>query len=153
MILTMVRLLTSLVLDILAGAGATRASLWVNLIWAAALIPALLIGTSLGGIRGTAVAHAIVGLVIALPAAAFALHRAGVRLGPIPRALVRPLSAGLAAAVVAKLVAHVTGPHLAVELIAGGVAGLLTYVAIAVTPDQFRAGYAVIARRGAGAVS
>jgi PST family polysaccharide transporter len=59
----------SVAIDVLIGAGATRTSFWVNLGWAAVLLPALMIGTRLGGIRGTAVAHAVVGLVVALPLA------------------------------------------------------------------------------------
>jgi hypothetical protein len=41
-VLTVVRMLTSFALDILTGAGATRATFWLNLGWALALIPALL---------------------------------------------------------------------------------------------------------------
>lgn len=151
MILTGVRLLMALVLDILTGAGSPRSSFWVNLVWAVALLPALVAGTALGGIRGTAIAHAAVGIVVALPVAAYALHRAGVRIGPIQRALVRPLLAGVAAAGVAWAVARFTGPHAAVQLVAGGITGFAAYVAVAVTPEQFRLALAALRRRTARA--
>lgn len=138
MILAGVRLLTGLALDILTGAGATRSSLWVNVGWAVALIPALVVGTHLGGIRGTAIAHAVVALFVALPLAVVALHRAGVRMAPIPRTLVRPLAAGVLTAVVTVVVARITGPYQIVELAVAGVAGLLCYIAIVMPADQLR---------------
>src|SRR4029453_17675456 len=67
MILTVVRVLTSFALGILLGAGAPRSTLVVNATWALALVPALIIGTRLDAIRGAAVAHAIVGLLVAMP--------------------------------------------------------------------------------------
>ena len=51
MILTVVRMLTAFGFDILAGAGAWKSALWVNLGWLVALIPALWIGTHRGGIQ------------------------------------------------------------------------------------------------------
>ena len=74
MILTVVRMLTAFGFDILAGAGATKSAFWVNLGWSFALIPALLVGTHRGGIHGAALAHAIVGLGVALPLTSIALH-------------------------------------------------------------------------------
>jgi PST family polysaccharide transporter len=61
-VLTIVRVLISLALDILMGSGSTRRMLWINGVWAAVLIPALYVGVQLNGIRGAGVAHAVVGL-------------------------------------------------------------------------------------------
>jgi PST family polysaccharide transporter len=138
MILAGVRLLTGLALDILTGAGATRSSLWVNIGWCATLIPALIIGAETGGIRGTAIAHALVGVFVALPLATAALYDAGVRLSPIPRALVRPIAAGLFAGLEAAAIARVTGPHPFVQLAVAGSAGLLLYVLLVVPWDDVR---------------
>lgn len=138
MILAAVRLLTGVALDILTGAGKTRSSLWVNVGWAIALIPALIIGANLDGIRGTAIAHALIGVLIAVPLAVIALSRAGVRMKPIPYALIRPLTAGAITAVLTIAVAHVTGPHAIVQLIVAGGVGLACYAAIAMRPSQFR---------------
>jgi PST family polysaccharide transporter len=150
MILTVVRVLTSFALDILMGAGATRSTLVVNATWALALVPALIIGTRLDAIRGAAVAHAIVGLLVAMPVTLVALHRAGVRLAPIVPALARPVLAGAVAGVVAFAVGR-TGPPL-LQLAAGGTAGLLVYGALAVPPHQLRQWFALVRREEAHAV-
>ncbi len=138
MILTVVRVLTSFAMDILMGAGATRSTLWVNLGWAVAVIPALIFATSRDGIRGAAIAHAVVGLLVAVPVTVIALHRVGVRLGPVLPALARPLLAGMVAAGVALATAHATGPYAIVQLAVGGTAGLLVYGALAVAPATLR---------------
>lgn len=97
-----------------------------------------MVGTHLDGIRGTAIAHAVVALFVALPLAVVALHRARVRMAPIPRTLVRPLAAGVLTAVVTVVVARITGPYQIVELAVAGVAGLLCYIAIVMPADQLR---------------
>jgi O-antigen/teichoic acid export membrane protein len=152
MILTVVRVLTSFALDILMGAGATRSTLWVNLGWAVAVVPALIYATSHDGIRGAAIAHAVVGVLVAVPVTVVALHRVGVRLGPIVPSLARPLIAGVVSGGVALLAAHATGPHPAVSLCVGGVAGLLIYGALAVAPSQLRQSFGLIRREDAHAV-
>jgi len=151
-VLTVVRMMTSFAMDILIGAGATRSALWVNMGWAAALIPSLWVGTHVDGLRGAAIGHAVAGLLVAIPLAMLALHRAGVQLAPIAPALVRPLFAGALAAAVTVLVAQLGWPHQAVELCVAGSVGLLTYVAIAVPWDQIRRWFAVIRREEAHAV-
>jgi O-antigen/teichoic acid export membrane protein len=136
-VLTVVRMLCSFALDILTGAGETRATLWMNLGWAVALVPALLIGTHRGGIVGAAVAHAIIGTFVAIPLAIFLLHRAGVRLAPIGPQLVRPVLAAAAAAAVSVFVTHLTGSPV-VELLTAGTAGLVVYVLTAFPLRQLR---------------
>jgi PST family polysaccharide transporter len=152
MILTVVRVLTSFALDILMGAGATRSTLWVNLGWAVALVPALIYATSRDGIRGAAVAHAVVGLLVAVPVTVMALHRVGVRLGPVLPALARPLFAGVVAAAVALLAEKATGPYDIVRLAVGGTAGLLVYCALAVSPAKLRQYLQLVRREEAPAV-
>jgi O-antigen/teichoic acid export membrane protein len=149
--LTMVRMLTGLSMDALMGAGATRATLWLNLGWAAVLIPVLWWATELGGIRGAAVAQTGVGIVVAVPLAAVALRRAHVALAPVAVALVRPLLAAVLAAAVAMLALRFAGPHPFVQLAVAGTAGLLAYVAAAVPRDQLRQVLAALARREAAA--
>jgi PST family polysaccharide transporter len=153
MVLTVVRMLTSFALDILMGAGATRSTLWVNLGWAVALIPALWVGTNIGGIRGAAIGHAIVGLAVAVPLAMLALHRCGVRLAPIAPALVRPLLAGVVAAAVSLLVARIAGPEPFLRLSTAGCAGLLAYIVIAVPREQLRQVGTLLRREKAHAVA
>ncbi|GLW08800.1 hypothetical protein Misp01_39300 [Microtetraspora sp. NBRC 13810] len=134
-VLMVVRMLTALACDILISLGATRATVWLNLGWALALVPALLVGTRVDGIRGAAVGHALVAVLVALPLAAAALHRAGVPLGPVLPGLVRPLLGGVvAAAVMLPLGVLVAGPALVTLCVAGG-AGVLAY-AVVVVPRQ-----------------
>lgn len=150
MVLTAARMFASLVVDALAGIGATHRVLWVNLAWAAVLVPALYVGTSVGGIRGTATAHILVGLAVAVPLSVAALLFAGVRLGPLPRALARPFVAGLLTVAVTLLVDRALGNALdVVRLATAGLAGLLCYTAIAVPRSQVRQLRARL-RRGRG---
>jgi O-antigen/teichoic acid export membrane protein len=139
MILAAVRLLTGVALDILTGAGAPRASLWVNLGWAIVLIPALLIGTHVNGIRGTAMAHALVGVFVALPLAIIALRHTGVQLGPIPRMLLRPLTAAAVCALASVATARACGSNPLVQLLVAGTVGMVCYLGICVPGEQRRA--------------
>jgi O-antigen/teichoic acid export membrane protein len=147
MVLTVVRVLASFALDILMGAGATRSTLWVNLGWAVALVPSLIFGTAHGGIRGAAVAHAIVGLLVAVPVVLIALHKVGVRLAPIVPALARPVIAGAVAGAIAMVVAKAVGPNAFLELIVGGLIGGVVYVALAIAPSQLRQWSGLLVRR------
>lgn len=135
MILTGVRLLTSLGLDILTGTGATHLILWVNLAWAIVLVPSLVLATQLGGIRGTAIAHALVGSLVAVPLGALALTKVGVRIAPILRASVRPLLAGglagLTALITNSAVEAIIGDWPLARLLVAGAAGILGYGAVA----------------------
>ncbi|MEV0228355.1 oligosaccharide flippase family protein [Nonomuraea sp. NPDC050786] len=131
-----VRMLLSLALDILSAQGDTRATVWMNLAYGAALIPALIAGTRLEGIRGAAVGQVAASLLVALPVAAYFLHRAGVRLGPVLPTLVRPLLAGLAAAGVTALVNRVVEGNALVQLVLAGGAGIVVYVLLAVPLRQ-----------------
>ena len=78
------RMLTALVFDIQTGLGNTKVTVGLNLVWLVALLPALWIGAHHGGIRGAAIGHAIVALVVAIPLAGWLLHRAGVAHGAGP---------------------------------------------------------------------
>jgi O-antigen/teichoic acid export membrane protein len=137
-VLGVVRMVTQLALDILAGAGATRAALWLNLGWVCALVPALVIGTRADGIRGTAVAHALVATFVAAPLALAALRRLGVPLRPIARTLVHPLLGAVVGTACCAMVAHVTAGSDFLQLVAAGSVGLLTYVVIVLPSEQRR---------------
>jgi O-antigen/teichoic acid export membrane protein len=84
-ILTVVRMVGAFAFDILAGAGASRLAFLLTLGWAVPLVPALVLGTHLGGIQGTAVAHAMVAVTIAAPLIALSLRRIGVSVGGLYR--------------------------------------------------------------------
>jgi O-antigen/teichoic acid export membrane protein len=138
MILMFVRMLTAMGMDILMGAGATRWTLLINIGWAAAVVPAVWIGTKVDGIRGAAIAGAIVGVLVAMPLAVVALHRAGVQVAPIAPGLVRPLLGGAVACTVALLLDMVAGSNSFVQLAVAGTGGLLAYLAVGVPRPELR---------------
>ncbi|MEU6414812.1 oligosaccharide flippase family protein [Microbispora sp. NPDC046933] len=134
-----VRMLSGTVFDVLTSVGATKSIAIMNLCWAVVLIPALWAGAHIGGIRGVAIAHALVGLLLTVPMGALFLRRIGVPVAPIGYASVRPLIGGLAAGVVAWLALRATsGAIPLVQLAAAGSAGLLVYVATGISSSRFR---------------
>jgi len=132
------RMLTSLAFDILTSLGITHATVWLNLGWAAVLIPALIAGVHLDGIRGAAIAHAIVAVVVAIPLTVFALQRGGVDLRPAGPALVRPLLGGLLAGLIMFGISELFAFPPPVELLVAGSAGLIAYLLVVVPVGQFR---------------
>ncbi|WP_431932124.1 oligosaccharide flippase family protein [Nonomuraea jabiensis] len=136
-VLMVVRMLTSFALDILNGQGATRSTVWMNLGHAAAMIPAVIVGTHLDGIRGAAIGQAAAAVLVALPLAVLAVQRAGVRLAPALPGLVRPVAGALVCAAVMLGLAMLTQGSPLVQLIVAGGGGLLAYVLVVVTRDQF----------------
>lgn len=134
--LMVVRMLTAFAIDILASVGSTKATTWLNAGWAVALLPALWIGTHLEGIRGAAIAHSIVAVVVALPLSLLAVRLAGVSLLPALPKLIRPMIAAAVSAAVILLVQRVVGHSSFVQLVAAGGAGMLTFVLLVITKDQ-----------------
>jgi PST family polysaccharide transporter len=139
-VLMVVRMLISfLAVDILTGMGATKVIFWLNLGWAAVLLPSLVVGAHLGGIDGAAVAHAIVAVFVTLPLALFALHKAGVRLAPALPGLPRPLFGGVVAGAAMLGLDWLTaaGPDLVRLCVAGG-GGVLVFVLVVVPGPMLR---------------
>jgi PST family polysaccharide transporter len=130
MLLVLARVLSAFAIDILASLGSTRAALHLNLVWYAVLVPALIVGSHVDGIRGAAIAHAVVGTVVAIPLAVHILHRHGVRLGPILPQLIRPAGALAVAIGVCLVGKELAGRSALVELLVAGGAALAAYVAI-----------------------
>jgi PST family polysaccharide transporter len=137
-VLMVVRMMTSLAFDILTALAATKYTVWLNAGWAAALLPTLWIGSQLDGIRGAAIAHGVVALLVALPIAIWALGRAGVSLASTVPALMRPAVGAAVLAVVAILVSSSVSHTAIVQLLLGGGAGTVVYIAIVVPLSRFR---------------
>jgi PST family polysaccharide transporter len=135
------RMISALVFDIQTGLGSTRPVVWVNLVWLCALVPALWWGVHADGVRGAALAHAIVSIGVATPLALWMLQRCGVDMRPVLRGSVRPVIAGIVAAVAMALVAEVFVSPWAVMVVAGSV-GLVVYLGVAVP----RAGWVGVRR-------
>jgi O-antigen/teichoic acid export membrane protein len=138
MVLMVVRMLTSLAIDIVTSLGFTTSTVWLTAGWAVALVPALWIGTHLDGIRGTAIAHAVVAVFVALPLAVLTLHRAGIRLVRILPALVRPtVGAAISAAAIMLIDLLIRGNYFVQLLVTGG-AGIIVFILVVVPLDQLR---------------
>ena len=137
-VLMVVRMLTFFAFDIVVSSGFTRATVWINAGWAVALVPALWIGTHLDGIRGTAIAHGVVAVFVALPLAVLGLRRAGVSLVPTLPALVRPLVGAAISAGVTLLIELLISGNSFVQLLVAGGAGMIAFILVVVPLDQFR---------------
>ncbi|MBO3746974.1 oligosaccharide flippase family protein [Streptosporangiaceae bacterium NEAU-GS5] len=130
-VLMVARMLTALALDILNSQGATRATVWMNLGYGAAMVPTVIVLTHMYGIRGAAAGQALTALLVALPLAMWAVQRAGVRLAPILPHLVRPLIGTLIMCAVMMVLAYVLDDaHFLVQLVVAGGAGFLVYAAV-----------------------
>jgi PST family polysaccharide transporter len=124
-----VRVVIGFIFDLLVGAGRTNTTLFVSVVWLVALIPALVVGVEEDGIRGVAIAHAVVGVTVALPAFLWSLHRFGVSLHGLGRVLVRPAVGGLAACVAGVTVEAEIEDDL-LSLVCAGIAVLVVYAAV-----------------------
>jgi PST family polysaccharide transporter len=138
MVLMVVRMLTSLAIDIVTSSGFTKATVWLTAGWAVALVPALWIGTHLDGIRGTAIARGVVAVFVTLPLAVLALRQAGVSLLPTLPALVRPTVGAAISAAVTMLIEPVVSGSSFVQLSLVGGAGMIVFILVVVPLDQFR---------------
>ena len=113
--------------NMLTALGKTRVILVVQLIWLAALVPAMAIGVHEDGIVGAASAHIAIVAPVVLPCYLFALHReTRVKLISLAKAATPPVIAATIAAVVTLLVMS-TLKNQQVKLFAGGAAGALIY--------------------------
>ncbi|MFF5084497.1 lipopolysaccharide biosynthesis protein [Actinoplanes sp. NPDC000266] len=124
------RVAMQLAADLLTAVGKARLNMYIQAAWIVALLPALIIGVSHGGIRGAGIAHLIVALAVAIP-----LHLAAVATVPVPwwdsiRACVRPVLAGVAAALVGIGVQRVVDGDL-LTLFLGAVLSTAAFVAVA----------------------
>ena len=130
MLLTGIRMLTSFAMDVLIAIGSSKATVWLNAGWAAVLIPALWFATKRYGIVGTAVAHASVAIVIALPLAIAILQSAGVSLAGIWPRLLRPAAGAFLSAAIAWLVLTQVNSNALLQLALSGAASVTTYTVV-----------------------
>jgi len=101
----------------------------IQILWLAAVIPALLVGARLDGIIGAAAGHALVGAAIVVPASLWTVSRLGISARSIARACARPAAGGVLMAVASLLVIRLAGAGVG-GLIAAAVAGAGTYLPV-----------------------
>ena len=98
MVLALVRVLGELIYDFLTALGTSLPNLGLQAVWLVALGASLPFAVGRGGIEGVAIAHAVVAIVVVLPAFCFVLQRAGVSMRAMLGQFFRPLTAAGAAA-------------------------------------------------------
>lgn len=128
--LALARVLSELTYDFLVAHARSRSNLVVQAAWVSVLGPAIWVGAHLGGLRGVAVAHVSVALLVAVPTSVWALRRAGVRLAPALGPVGRLCLATSAAALTVLLVTREL-PGALPQLLVSGIAGSLVYAAVA----------------------
>jgi len=119
--------------NMLTSLGKAKFTLFVQLLWLGALVPAMALGVHRNGIVGAALAHiAVIGPLV-LPSYLIALKRAtGIRFATLGKAVLPPLLAASAAAVAARITASQLASPL-LQLVTGLALGGLIYL-LAVAP-------------------
>jgi PST family polysaccharide transporter len=90
-----IRVVFDLMATFLIARGGSRPVLLVQLVWVAALIPAMIGCVHAWGIVGAGVAHLIVAVVVVLPVYLLVLGRQGVSLPALARAAAAPVGAAV----------------------------------------------------------
>ncbi|SDI98994.1 polysaccharide transporter, PST family [Frankineae bacterium MT45] len=120
-----------LLANVLSGLGYTRALFVVQVVWLAALVPAMTVGVHIGGVEGVAWAHIVIVLLVAMPAYLAMLKRSSnVRLTPLIPAVMPAVIASVVSAVVAAVAIRFVEGDLP-RLLVGGILGGLAYAALA----------------------
>jgi PST family polysaccharide transporter len=130
-ILGALRILYELIYDYFVVLAKARVVFTVQVVWLAALLPALVLGAHLRGIFGVGAAHVAVGLLVVLPLYLRELGRVEIRARDLARRIALPLvAAGFTAAITATIAATVH-PDVLGLLLAGlftlGVIGALIW--------------------------
>lgn len=123
-----VRILCELAYDYLVIASGTGWLLGVQVVWFVALLPAVAVGVSLGGLAGAGVAQLVVSTCVVTPAYVFVLRRSGVAVGQLARAMALPVLTGAVLVLVMQTPFIADAADLGVLLagaVATGVAGAL----------------------------
>ncbi|WP_205650210.1 lipopolysaccharide biosynthesis protein [Actinoplanes solisilvae] len=123
-LLAALRILFELVYDYFVVLTHTRVVFTVQVVWLAALIPALYAGAHLGGVNGAALAAFAVAAVVVAPIYLFELSRTGIAVSAVARRLALPALASLAVAAVAATASHLIENNLLAAAVAGLAAGV-----------------------------
>lgn len=137
-VLGWVRVLTELGWDALIATGRTRRVLVLQCCWTLTLVPALILGANVDGIRGVAIAHAAIATVIVIPAFALALRRLGTRVPELIRRTARPIVAAFIIGVATAALAFRIADPAIVVLIVTGPLSVAAFTAIVWRPRSLR---------------
>ena len=106
-VLGLVRIVLFIGYDLLVALDGNRVLLGLQGLWLVVMLPAVVIGTELDGIRGASIAQVLVAALVVLPAFAVVLHRRRVRLWSTVLACARP-ALGAVLIVAAAFIVHAT---------------------------------------------
>ena len=123
------RVVFDLMATFLIARGGSRPVLFVQIIWVAALVPAMIVGVHTWGIVGAGVAHLFVAMTVVLPTYLVVLNRHGVRFLALIRAAAPPIGAAVVAAAAVWIISRSIDVawH---ALVLGGSIGILVYLAL-----------------------
>lgn len=127
--LGLLRILLFIGYDLLVALDGNRSLVWLQALWLGAMLPALLVGTRVDGIRGAAVAQVAVAAVVVVPAFAWVVRRRGVRLGPVALVFRRPLLGG-ALILLSAMAVHRAVEHPLAQLLVGGAVAAALYLPV-----------------------
>ncbi|SDI65188.1 polysaccharide transporter, PST family [Actinokineospora alba] len=128
-VLGVARVALQLCFDLLIALGHARRTLALQAMWVVALLPALVLGASVGGVAGVGVAHMLVAVLIMVPAFLWTLGRLGIPAAGLAKAVARPFAGVLLLCVVPFLATRHLSPDLLI-LAVGGIGGLLLYLPV-----------------------
>lgn len=127
-ILGILRIFAILSYDLLVSANRRWTIAGIEFAWLAALIPSLALGAWSDGIRGVAIAHVMVALLLVIPLYLLAMQRSGVRTVDLARATWPLLAGGVAMAVVVSAVVSQIPGRPRVQLGVGVLLGISIYL-------------------------
>lgn len=128
-VLGAVRVAGELGYDYLVALGKARLTMWLQAGWFVALVVFLPLGAKLDGIRGVGAGHAVVAVLLVLPAFVLAIRLTGVPVRILAKAITRPVLGCLLLVGVLLAVRWVTPPNFE-RVLLGGVLGLAVYVPV-----------------------
>jgi PST family polysaccharide transporter len=128
-ILAFVRVASELAYDFLVALGRSGTTLWLQTGWLCSLGVALPLGASLDGIRGVALAHGVVALLVMLPAYGVALARTGVPIVALMSRMARP-AIGCGLLVIVVMAVRLVTESSPIRLFLGGVLGIAAYLPV-----------------------
>jgi PST family polysaccharide transporter len=127
--LGLVRVGLFVVYDLFVALDRSRVLLKVQALWLVLIVPALAAGTAIAGIRGAAIGHLLVAVLVIAPVFLRAVGLQGVAVGPALLACLRPALGGVLVVASALLVRAVLDQDLP-RLLAGGLLGLAVYAPV-----------------------
>ncbi len=125
----LLRVLVFVCYDLLVTFGRSNKLLGIHGVWLVVLLPALIVGTRMDGIRGTALAHVVVSALLVVPLFIYMMRGHGLRLGPTLAACTRPAVGGVLI-LLSSFAVFAVVDGAAARLLVGAVVALVVYAPV-----------------------